>query len=71
MEESPRIVMERLGRIQNLDRSFDVEFWQRQGPAVIFSAAWEMVVDAYRLKRKSVSELEFQRTVENLQRTRR
>ena len=25
------------------DQQFDVEFWQRQGDAAIFEAAWEMV----------------------------
>jgi hypothetical protein len=25
------------------DRSFDIEFWQEQGDAAIFAAAWEMV----------------------------
>ena len=25
------------------DRSFDIEFWQKQGDEAIFSAAWEMV----------------------------
>jgi hypothetical protein len=25
------------------DRSFDIEFWQKQGDEAIFAAAWEMV----------------------------
>jgi hypothetical protein len=25
--------------LQQMDRSFDVEFWQRQGDAIIFNAA--------------------------------
>ena len=28
--------MMRFGRIEELDRSFDIEFWQRQGDAAIF-----------------------------------
>jgi hypothetical protein len=58
------LVMERIGKVSESDRRFDVAFWQRQGPNAIFAAAWEMVVEAYRLKGKSESELAFQRTVE-------
>jgi hypothetical protein len=62
--ETP-IVMERIGRVSESNRSFDVEFWQRQGSSAIFAAAWEMVLDAYRLRNRE-SELSFQRTVESL-----
>lgn len=27
-------------RIEEMDRSFDIEFWQAQGPSAIFGAAW-------------------------------
>ena len=59
-------IMERIGKISETDRSFDVEFWQRQGPNAIFAAAWEMVEEAYRWKGGSESERAFQRTVERL-----
>ena len=36
-------VIERFGRIEDMDRSFDVEYWQRQGSEAIFRAAWELV----------------------------
>jgi hypothetical protein len=59
------LVMERIGKVSESDRRFDVEFWQRQGSSgAIFAAAWEMVVEAYRLKGKGESELAFQRSVE-------
>jgi len=61
--------MERVGKVSESDRSFDIEFWQRQGSTAIFTAAWEMVVEAYRFKNRE-SELSFQRTVENIQRQR-
>ena len=67
----PPFVMERIGKLSESDRSFDIEFWQRQGSTAIFAAAWEMVVEAYRWKKKSESELEFQRTVECLKPLRR
>ena len=57
-------VMERIGKVSETGREFDIQFWQRQGSTAIFAAAWEMVVEAYRWKKKSESELAFQRTVE-------
>jgi hypothetical protein len=62
------LVMERKGRMEDLDRSLDVEFWQSQDSGARFSAAWELVVFAYKLKGKDVSELRLQRHIENLQR---
>ena len=56
--------MERVGKVSETSREFDIQFWQRQGSTAIFAAAWEMVVEAYRWKKKSESELAFQRTVE-------
>jgi hypothetical protein len=58
------LVMERAGKVSESSRAFDVEFWQRQGSTAIFAAAWEMVVEAYRWKKKSDAELAFQRSVE-------
>jgi hypothetical protein len=42
--------VERIGKIEDLDRSFDIAYWQRQGPEAIFAAAQELVVDAHRIK---------------------
>ena len=39
--------MERYGRLAEMDRSFDIAYWQRLGPTAIFDAAWQMVVDAH------------------------
>src|ERR1700759_2266374 len=36
-------VMERFGSLRDCDRAFDIEYWQRQGDAAIFRAAWELV----------------------------
>jgi hypothetical protein len=58
------LIMERIGKLSESNRRFDLEFWQRQGSTAIFAAAWEMVVEAYRWKHKSESELAFQRSVE-------
>jgi hypothetical protein len=39
--------MERYGRLADMDRSFDIAYWQRLGPHAIFEAAWQMVVDVH------------------------
>ena len=61
------LVMERTGKVSESDRSFDIEFWQRQGSPAIFAAAWELVVEAYRFKNREF-ELSFQRSVESIKR---
>jgi len=62
--------MMRFGRnLAEMDKSFDIEFWQRQGDRAIFQAAWEMV--EFYLREKNINESRLQRTVENFQRTRR
>lgn len=64
-----QLTMMRFGRnIAEMDKSFDLEYWQRQGDAAIFSAAWEMV--EFYLREKNINECRLQRTVENFQRTR-
>ena len=64
-------VMERVSRVGELDRSFDIEYWQRQDSDARATAAWELVVFAHERKGGDPSELELQRTVESLQRGRR
>lgn len=62
------IVMERRGKIEDLDRAFDIEFWQSQNSSERFSAAWELVILAQKIKGKNVSELRLQRHIESFQR---
>ena len=66
MEHS--VAMERKGRIEDLDRSFDLQFWQTQSDAAKFAAAWELVITAYQIKGKDLNELRFQRSIEHFQR---
>ena len=61
-------IIERFGKIEDMDRSFDIEFWQAQEPAAIFAAAWELVVLSYIVKGKDVNELRLDRTIENMHR---
>jgi hypothetical protein len=62
------IVMERFGLIAEMDRSFDIAYWQRQGDAAIFRAAWELVELHHRDQGKDPNELRLQRSIENFQR---
>jgi len=62
------IVMERRGKFEDLDRSFDLQFWQAQSDTARFAAAWDLVVTAYRVQGKDVRELRLQRSVETFQR---
>jgi hypothetical protein len=63
--------MMRRGRIQDLDRSFDLEFWQNQEPQTRFAAAWELIIHAWRAKGRDVRQLRLQRSVETFQRQQR
>ena len=64
-------VMERKVQLDHMDRSFDVEYWQRLGPEAIFEAAWDMVVQAWKVKGRDPNELRLQRSVEAIQRLER
>ena len=56
--------VERRGRIEDLDRSFDLEFWQAQTSQARFDAAWELVLHACKVKGIDVRQLRLQRSVE-------
>lgn len=48
--DNEELKMLRKTTLNEMDRSFDVQFWQRQGPEAIFKAAREMVIFAYKQK---------------------
>lgn len=60
--------MERRGKLEDLDRSFDLTYRQAQGDSAQFVAAWELVVFAHRMIGLDERELRFQRTAETFQR---
>lgn len=60
--------MERKGKLQDLDRSFDLKFWQSQSPKARFDATWELIVHAIKVKGRDVRQLRLQRAVTNFQR---
>ena len=60
--------MERKGKLQDLDRSFDLQFWQAQPAQARFDALWEMIVHYLKVKGQDVRQLRLQRSVTNFQR---
>lgn len=68
MNSPARSIMERKGKIEDLDRSFDLQFWQAQTDTARFAAAWELVVTACQMKGQDVSQLRLQKSVESFQR---
>lgn len=64
-------IVERRGIIEDLDRSFDLKFWQAQTPAARFEATWELIVHASRIKGYDVRQLRLHRSVESFQRQQR
>ena len=59
--------MERKGKLEVLEQSQDIEFWQREGFAAVFAAAWELVVLHHTDRGGTLDELRLQRTIENFQ----
>jgi hypothetical protein len=55
--------MERMGKISELDRSFDYEFWAAQTAEMKMAAIWEMVVFSHALKEKDPAQLRLNRAV--------
>jgi len=62
--------VERKGKLEELDRSFDLAFWHSQTPQARFDAAWELILHAWRVKGNDVRQLRLQRSVEAYRRIR-
>jgi len=60
--------VEKTGKIEEMNRDFDLQFCQSQSDTERFSAAWELVVQAFIIKGRDVSQLRLQRTVEHFER---
>ncbi len=60
-------IIEYRGKIKDLDRSFDLAFWQSQEPQVRFAATWDLIVHAFITKGHDVRQLRLQRFVETFQ----
>jgi hypothetical protein len=62
--------LERRGKINELDRGFDLDFWQAQSPEARFNASWELIVHYVKVKGLDVRQLRLQRSLETFQRQR-
>jgi hypothetical protein len=60
--------VERKGKLEDLDRSFDLTFWQNQSAKARFQAAWDLILHACRVKGINVRQLRLHRSVETFQR---
>jgi len=63
--------IERKGKLRDLDRSFDLKFWQAQPAKARFDATWELVVHYMKVKGRDVRQLRLQRSVTHFQRQQR
>ena len=59
-----RHIVEKHGKPGELDRAFDLAFWQAQPPKARFDATWDLVVHAARVKGIDVRQLRLQRSIE-------
>lgn len=60
--------MMRFGKLAEMDRSFDIEYWQKRTSEERFSAVWDMVVEHHLRKGGKEDELRLQRNIEHFQR---
>jgi hypothetical protein len=61
-------IVERRGKLADLNRAFDLEFWQAQPPRARFDATWELIVHYMKVKGQDVRQLRLQRLVTHFQR---
>jgi hypothetical protein len=72
MDQRGRIVMTRLAkRSEIVDRAFDIDFWQSLTDKERFSAAWELVEIAHKMKGGRANELRLQRSIGGIKRRER
>lgn len=62
---------ERRGKISELDRSFDLLYWQAQPAEARFNATWELILHYARVKGLDVRQLRLQRTITAFQKQQR
>ena len=66
-EKNTKTIVENYRYISDNKYSFDIHFWQSQGPLSIFKAVTEMLYDYFLIRGKDVNEFRLQRTVESFQ----
>jgi len=65
-----RVVMARRIFLSEMDRSFDLEFWDKVGVEGRWSAAWEMTAEVQKIRGKDGDQPRLQRSVQSIQRAR-
>ena len=63
-----KVIMSKLVLLNNMDRSFDLEFWDKVGVQGRFQALWQMVLEAEAIKGKNAEQSRLQRSVQNIKR---
>ncbi|NUO83637.1 hypothetical protein HUU05_26480 [candidate division KSB1 bacterium] len=63
-----RVVMSRVVRRDQHDRSFDLEFWQKLGAEKRFAAAWQMVKEVQLMRGQDGHQPRLQRSISVLKR---
>lgn len=69
--KQPSNFVEHKGKIGELDRTFDLHFWQAQPPAARFNATWELILHYAKVKGLDVYQCRLHRSVESFQRQQR
>lgn len=64
-------IMERRGKLEDLDRSFDIRFWQAQSSMARFTSTWELIIHAAKVKGLDVRQLRLDRSIEKYGRQQR
>lgn len=68
-------VLERRGKLSELDRSFDLGYWQAQSAEERFNATWELILHYARVKGLDVDhqggQLRLQRSIASFQKQQR
>jgi hypothetical protein len=55
------------GKIEDAPKYPDVAYWRKQSVRKKFEAAWQMVIEAHRMKGEDLSESRLQRSVVSFQ----
>ena len=67
MKKRKPIIAERIVKLEDADRSWDIKFWKRAGAKARFSATWQMIDEFYKMRGKNGIKRRLQRTVQNIQ----
>jgi len=67
MKKRKPIIAERIVKLEDADRSWDIKFWKKAGVLARFSATWQMLDEINKMRSKNGIKRRLQRTVQNIQ----